>query len=198
MGEFFDITKEKPPLPTTPDLDIAIDDYYRSVIFNPDLEENYIFDYDMYEQLEKDFVKRWDALTDNEGEAVYWNTIKEMRLSSKLPQVVKELNEAKIRLKPYWGVGNKIAEDMGALDLWKEQTKKGYLGEEDPIVRQIRSIEREARKQLRQQDRYMDLALFRFYGTETFEHPDNIRDFDTTEGKAEVTGGGFDLAFYDD
>ena len=121
-----------------------------------------------------------------------------MRLSSKLPQVVKELNEAKIRLKPYWGVGNKIAEDMGALDLWKEQTKKGYLGEEDPIVRQIRSIEREARKQLRQQDRYMDLALFRFYGTETFEHPDNIRDFDTTEGKAEVTGGGFNLAFYDD
>lgn len=198
VEKFFDITEGKPPLSTTPDLDIAIDDYYRSVIFNPALEENYLFDYDLYEQLEKDFVKRWDALTNNEGEAVYWNTIKEMRLSSKLPQVVKELNEAKIRLKPYWGIGNKIAEDMGALDLWKEQTKKGYLGEEDPIVRQIRSIEREARKQLRQQDRYMDLALFRFYGTETFEHPDNIRDFDTTEGKAEVTGGGFNLAFYDD
>ena len=198
VEKFFDITEGKPPLPTTPDIDIAVDDYYRSVIFNPALEENYLFDYDLYEQLEKDFVKRWDALTDNEGEAVYWNTIKEMRLSSKLPQVVKELNEAKIRLKPYWGIGNKIAEDMGALDLWKEQTKKGYLGEEDPIVRQIRSIEREARKQLRRQDRYMDLALFRFYDTETFEHPDNIRDFDTTEGKAEVTGGGFNLAFYDD
>ena len=196
VSEFFSTIEDQPPLSTSPALDVAVQDYYRKITFNPLLNKGTEFDYALYEQMEKEFVDRWDKMSGGNGEQIYWEVIKSMRTNRDLPPVVLELNEAKIRLKPYFRIGEELARQSNLLELWKEQGSDSFYGERSPEIRELKRIEAQARIQLRRDDRYLDLALMRFYGTKSFENEENEKDFGTEEGKMDVTSLDFSLSRY--
>ena len=202
------------PLMGTPPMDIARSDYYRSVAFNPAaydetviaedgtvLNEGTTFNYEKWRELVQDYMTRWNNLAqgdenNNKGELIL-NTVRaQMHMDHELPPILREYHHFRMSLQNYYDMGMRLAENQGLLDEWKEETATGYPGYVSPEINAIKQAQTLARKQWRQKDQYLDLALFRFDKTDTFEHPLNKRDFDTEEGRSAVRSLSFSLESY--
>jgi hypothetical protein len=181
--------------------DIAFDEYRQRIIVGaPELDgggiERELFnafgemDYDERKRREDDVHRRY-------GEKVFETILVRLRIGHEDQPLLTEWHDGLNLFRNYWEIGNDIAADRGATDMWKQfknfesqglQAEVDRMEQQMPILVKIKGQVREIRQRMRQSSPALDAFLLKYGYTTTAQTP-TVRRLTI----AEVQKAGFDV-----